>query len=44
MILTLESNGLIRRTPGMARSIELRVAPELLPVLRESIKTTVERY
>ena len=34
MILTLELNGLIQRTPGVARSIELLIAPELLPVLR----------
>ena len=34
MILTLERNGLIQRTPGVARSIELLIAPELLPVLR----------
>lgn len=34
MILTLERLGLIRRTPGRARSIELLVAPETLPILR----------
>jgi Mn-dependent DtxR family transcriptional regulator len=34
MVLTLERIGLIRRTPGVARSIELLVAPESLPVLR----------
>jgi Mn-dependent DtxR family transcriptional regulator len=34
MVLTLERAGLIRRTPGAARSIEMLVAPELLPVLR----------
>ncbi|MCI0571168.1 MAG: hypothetical protein L0Y66_10480 [Myxococcaceae bacterium] len=34
MVLTLEGCGLIRRTPGVARSIELLVAPEDLPVLR----------
>lgn len=34
MVLTLERCGLIRRTPGVARSIELLVAPEDLPVLR----------
>ena len=44
MILMLESKELIRRSPGVARSIELLVAPELLPLLREPIKTTVERY
>lgn len=44
MILTLERCGLIRRTPGAARSIELLVPPEQLPVLREPIKTTVRNY
>jgi DNA-binding MarR family transcriptional regulator len=34
MVLTLERAGLIRRKPGVARSIELLVAPESLPVLR----------
>jgi LexA DNA binding domain len=34
MVLTLERIGLIRRTPGVARSIELLVEPESLPVLR----------
>jgi Mn-dependent DtxR family transcriptional regulator len=34
MVLTLERAGLIRRQPGMARSIELLVVPEVLPVLR----------
>jgi len=34
MVLTLERSGLIRRQPGVARSIELLVAPENLPVLR----------
>jgi repressor LexA len=34
MILTLERDGWIRRTPRAARSIELLVDPELLPVLR----------
>jgi hypothetical protein len=33
MIKTLERNGLIRRTPGQARSIKLLVRPEYLPVL-----------
>ena len=33
-VLTLERAGLIRRTPGVARSIELLVPPESLPVLR----------
>lgn len=34
MLLTLERNGLLRRTPGAARSIEVLVPPETLPILR----------
>jgi Mn-dependent DtxR family transcriptional regulator len=34
MVLTLERAGLVRRTPGIARSIEILVEPEDLPVLR----------
>jgi catechol 2,3-dioxygenase-like lactoylglutathione lyase family enzyme len=34
MVLTLERRGLISRRPGEARSIELRVSTEELPVLR----------
>src|SRR5206468_13103813 len=34
MVVTLERNGLIRRQPGVPRSIELLVAPELLPILK----------
>jgi Mn-dependent DtxR family transcriptional regulator len=34
MVLTLERARLIRRTPGVARSIELLVEPKDLPVLR----------
>lgn len=34
MVLELEKRGLIRRQPGQARSIELLVAPEHLPILR----------
>src|SRR5258706_15892871 len=33
MIVTLERNGLIRRQPGVARSIQILVAPEDLPTL-----------
>ena len=33
MILTLEKRGLIARTPGQARSIEVLVPRERLPVL-----------
>jgi DNA-binding MarR family transcriptional regulator len=32
MVLTLEREGLIRRIPSAARSIEVLVVPELLPV------------
>ena len=34
MVKELESKGLIRRTPRTARSIELLVPPDDLPVLR----------
>ena len=34
MVVTLERNGLIRRQPGVARSIELLVAPEEIPILK----------
>ena len=34
MILKLEQLGFIRRTPGQARSIELIVPPESLPLLK----------
>ena len=33
MILTLERRGLIRRQPGIARSIQILLAPKDLPVL-----------
>jgi DNA-binding MarR family transcriptional regulator len=33
MVVTLERNGLIRRQPGVPRSIEILVAPETLPIL-----------
>src|SRR5258708_453797 len=33
MIVTLERNGLIRRQPGVARSIQILVTPEDLPIL-----------
>jgi Mn-dependent DtxR family transcriptional regulator len=36
MVLTLERAGLIRRKPGIARSIEVLVDPDCLPVLRPS--------
>lgn len=34
MVLQLERRGLIRRLPGVARSIEVLVPPDLLPSLR----------
>ena len=33
MVLTLERAGLVRRQPGVARSIEILVDPENLPIL-----------
>ena len=47
MILTLEHAGLIRRRPGVPRSIEILVPPEDLPVLQariQPVKTSVPRY
>jgi len=44
MIVTLAEAGLIHRTPGVARSIELLVDPAALPVLqRQPIKSSVQR-
>jgi DNA-binding MarR family transcriptional regulator len=45
MVLTLERAGLIRRQPGLARSIEVLVDPEHLPVLRhpQPVKSSVQR-
>ncbi|GAC1594370.1 MAG: hypothetical protein NVS3B5_24190 [Sphingomicrobium sp.] len=34
MVKTLEKAGLIKRVPGAARSIQLLLAPETLPILR----------
>lgn len=34
MVLTLERNGLIKREPGVARSIQLLIPPEAIPILR----------
>ena len=34
MVVTLERAGLIRRQPGVARSIELLVPPEEIPILK----------
>jgi DNA-binding MarR family transcriptional regulator len=45
MVLTLERAGLIRRQPGRARSIEVLVDPQALPVLQsQTVKTSVQRY
>lgn len=48
MVLNLERAGLIRRQPGRARSIELLVEPEDLPILRapnsQTVKSSVQRY
>ena len=47
MILALERAGLIRRQPGVPRSIEVLVTPEHLPVLEmpvQPVKTSVPRY
>jgi len=47
MILTLKRAGLIRRQPGVPRSIEVLVPPQELPVLETSVqpvKTSVTRY
>jgi len=48
MVLTLERAGLIRRLPGVARSVKVLLDPEALPSLRPSdeqlVKSSVQRY
>jgi len=46
MVLTLERAGLIRRQPGLTRSIELLVEPDRIPSLQpiETVKSSVLRY
>ena len=47
MVLTLERARLIRRQPGVPRSIEVLVPPEQLPILETSvqpIKSSATRY
>jgi DNA-binding MarR family transcriptional regulator len=47
MVLTLERAGLIRRRPGVPRSIEVLVLPEDIPVLldhTQPVRTSVQRY
>jgi hypothetical protein len=47
MLITLERAGLIRRQPGVARSIQLLICPSTLPRLLPSpgqpVKTAVQR-
>ncbi len=45
MVLTLERAGLIRREPGVARSIKVLVDPECLPLLNppQPVKSSVQR-
>jgi len=48
MVLTLERARLVRRQPGVARSIQLLIEPEHLPILRnpenQPVKSSVQRY
>jgi DNA-binding MarR family transcriptional regulator len=48
MVLTLERSGLIRRQPGIARSIKVLLDPQALPPLRASsdqiVKSPVQSY
>ena len=48
MVLTLERARLIRRLPGVARSIQLLVQPDDLPILRSTenqpVVSSVQRY
>ena len=48
MVLTLARNGLIRRKPGVARTIEVLVDPQALPALQPSrdqpVRSSVQRY
>jgi DNA-binding MarR family transcriptional regulator len=48
MLLTLERAGLIRRQPSVARSIQILVQPETLPILRSAdnqpVKSPVQSY
>jgi DNA-binding MarR family transcriptional regulator len=43
MVLTLERQGLISRKPGIARSIQVLINPEFLPMLQPVI-SSVQRY
>jgi DNA-binding MarR family transcriptional regulator len=48
MVITLERAGLIKRRPGVARSIQVLVDPNALPALRprhdQTVKSSVQRY
>jgi DNA-binding MarR family transcriptional regulator len=46
IVLTLERTGLIRRQPGVARSIQLLVEPNAIPPLQptQSVISSVQRY
>ena len=48
MLLTLERAGLIRRRPGVARSVEVLIEreaiPPLQPSLDQTVKSSVQRY
>ena len=48
MVVNLERGGLIKRTPKVARSIEIIIPRDLLPPLQDghnqSIKSSVQRY
>ena len=48
MVIALERLGLIEREPGVARSIQLLIEPEELPILRnpfdQPVKSSVRRY
>jgi DNA-binding MarR family transcriptional regulator len=45
MVLTLERAGVIRRQPGVPRSIQVLVDPKALPALQnQTVKTSVSRY
>jgi SOS-response transcriptional repressor LexA len=45
MVVSLERAGLIRRQPGVARSIEVLVDPRCLPLLQppQTVKSSVQR-
>ena len=45
MVLPLERQRLIKRQPGVARSIELLIEPKKIPtLLAQSVKFSVQRY